>query len=80
MPLCMWKHAAEQMLSSSEIIKSTFSSHPHAVMTPFISAFTKRGEKRGLAIVRREGPDCSFCLILTVIVKESTEIAGIRES
>lgn len=77
---CMWKRAAEHMLPSSEIIKSTFSPHPHVAIALLVTAFTKQGEKQGLAIVRREWTDCSFCLILSIIVKGSTEIAGGTES
>lgn len=66
----MWKQTAEQMLSS------TFSSHPHIAVAPFVSVFTKWGEKQGAARVRRTGTGCSFWLILSIIVKGFTEIAG----
>lgn len=65
----MRKHTAGQMLSS------TFPSHPHTV-TPFVSVFKKWSEKQGTARVRRKWTGCSFWLILSIIAKESTEIAG----
>lgn len=80
MPLCMWRHIVEQMLPPSEIIRSTYSSHPHAAMAPFVPAFTKQGDKQCVALLRREWRDCSFCLILSIILKWSAEIAENTES
>lgn len=68
--ISMWKHTAEQMLSS------TFSSHSPTAAAPFVSVFTKWGEKQDPARVRMEWTGCSFWLILSIIVKGSTEIAG----